>query len=161
MEHDYKFYLDKGISETNEGKFDEALHSLDKAIALNPDEAMPYFSMAIVFHHLGELEPAYENYTKAIELNHKMIDAYFNRAQVILADKEANNAKLKSAISDFDKAIELDPKFIDALYYKATVQKKLEDYKGAIETLDKVLAIEPKAIYSNALKKLILQKYLK
>ena len=74
MEHDYKFYLDKGISETNEGKFDEALHSLDKAIALNPDEAMPYFSMAIVFHHLGELEPAYENYTKAIELNHKMIE---------------------------------------------------------------------------------------
>ena len=90
-----------------------------------------------------------------------MIDAYFNRAQVILADKEADNDKLKSAISDFDKAIELDPKFIDALYYKATVQKKLEDYKGAIGTLDKVLAIEPKAVYSNALKKLILQKYLK
>ena len=78
-----------------------------------------------------------------------------------MANKEADNDKLKSAISDFDKAIELDPKFIDALYYKATVQKKLEDYKGAIETLDKVLAIEPKAVYSNALKKLILQKYLK
>ena len=144
MEHDYKFYLDKGISETNEGKFDEALHSLDKAIALNPDEAMPYFSMAIVFHHLGELEPAYENYTKAIELNHKMIDAYFNRAQVLLADKEAGNEKLKSAIADFDKAIELDPKFIDALYYKATVQKKLEDYKGAVETLDRVWRLNQK-----------------
>lgn len=161
MEHDYKFYLDKGISETNEGKFDEALHSLDKAIALNPNEAMPYFSIAIVFHHIGEYETAYENYTKVIELNHKMIDAYYNRAQALLADKDASNEKLKSAIADFDKAIELDPKFIDALYYKAVVQKKLENYKGAIETLDKVLAIEPKAVYSNALKKLILQKYLK
>ena len=78
-----------------------------------------------------------------------------------MADKDASNEKLKSAIADFDKAIELDPKFIDALYYKAVVQKKLGNYKGAIETLDKVLAIEPKAVYSNALKKLILQKYLK
>ena len=160
-DHDYKFYLDKGISETNEGKFDEAMHSLNRAIALNPDDAMPYFSLAIVFHNLNELEPAYENYTKAIELNHKMTDAYFNRAQVILADKEADNEKLKSALKDFDKAIELDPKFIDALYYKAVVQKKLENYKGAIETLDKVLAIDPQAVYSRALKKLILQKYLK
>ena len=110
---------------------------------------------------MGEFEAAYENYTKAIELDHKMVDAYFNRAQALLADQSADNEKLKSAISDFDKAIELDPKFIDALYYKAVVQKKLEDYKGAVETLDKVLAIEPRAVYSNALKKLILQKYLK
>ncbi len=161
MEHGYKFYLDKGISETNEGKFDEALHSLNQAAAINPGEAMPYFSMAIVFHHLGELESAYANYTKAIELNHKMIDAYFNRAQVLLADKEADEDKLKSAISDFDKALEFDSKFIDALYYKAVVLKKLEQYEEAIKTLDKVLAIDPKAVYSNALKKLILQKYLK
>ena len=91
----------------------------------------------------------------------KKTDAYFNRAQVILADKESDNEKLKSALKDFDKAIELDPKFIDALYYKAVVQKKLEDYKDAIETLDKVLAIDPQAVYSKALKKLILQKYLK
>ncbi len=145
-EHDYKFYLDKGISETNEGKFDEAMHSLNRAI---------------VFHNLNELEPAYENYTKAIELNHKMIDAYYNRAQVLLLDKNADNEKLKSALKDLDKAVELDPKFVDALYYKAVVQMKLEDYKGAVETLDKVLAIDPQAVYSRALKKLILQKYLK
>ena len=153
-EHDYKFYLDKGISETNEGKFDEAMHSLNRAIALNPDSAMPYFSLAIVFHNLNELEPAYE-------INHKMIDAYYNRAQVLLLDKNADNEKLKSALKDLDKAVELDPKFVDALYYKAVVQMKLEDYKGAVETLDKVLAIDPQAVYSRALKKLILQKYLK
>ena len=58
------------------------------------------------------------------------------------------------------KAVELDPKFIDALYYKAVVQKKLKDYEGAVETLDKALEIEPQAVYSKALKKLILQKYL-
>lgn len=160
-EHDYKFYLDKGISETNEGKFDEALHSLDRAIALNPDDAMPYFSMAIVFHNINELESAYENYTKAIKLNPKMIDAYYNRAQSMLADKDAGKEKLKEALDDLKKAIELDPKFIDALYYSAVVKKMLGEYESAIEDLDKVIALEPNAVYSKALKKLLQQKYLK
>ena len=90
-----------------------------------------------------------------------MIDAYYNRAQVLLLDKNADNEKLKSALKDLNKAVELDPKFVDALYYKAVVQMKLEDYKGAVATLDKVLSIDPQAVYSKALKKLILQKYLK
>lgn len=160
-EHDYKFYLDKGISETNEGKFDEALHSLNKAAALEPDNALTFFSLGIVFHQMNELESAYESYTRAIVLNPKMIDAYFNRAQTILADEDKNDEKLKEALDDLSEAVRLDPKFIDALYYKAVVQKKLEDYKGAVETLDKVLAVDPQAVYSKALKKLILQKYLK
>lgn len=89
-----------------------------------------------------------------------MTDAYYNRAQTILAFDNPDENELKQALKDLSKAVELDPKFIDALYYKAVVQKKLKDYEGAVETLDKALEIEPQAVYSKALKKLILQKYL-
>lgn len=155
---DYKYYLDNGIKETNEGKFDEALHSLSRAIGLKPDDALAYFSLAIVYHNMEELKAAYDNYSKAIELKPEMTDAYFNRAQVILAEKDDN--KLLQALEDLQKAIELDPKFVDALYYAAVVQKKLKDYNGALENLDKVIAIDPQSVYSRALKKLILQKYM-
>ena len=37
----------------------------------------------------------------------------------------------------------------------------LKDYKGAIEALDRSIELEPNAVYSKALKKLIEQKYLK
>jgi len=158
---DYKEYLEQGIKETNEGKFDEALHSLNNAIGLKNDEPIAYFSIAIVFHNMHEIKAAYENYTKAIVLDPKMCDAYYNRAQVLLMNKEADNDTLRQALEDFNSAIELDPKFIDALYYKAVVQKKLEDYKGAVETLEKVLSIDPQAVYSKALLILIKQKYLK
>ena len=158
---DYKDYLEQGIEETNKGKFDEALHSLNKAIAIKQDDPIAYFSLAIVFHNINEPKAAYENYTKAIVLNPKMCDAYYNRAQVLLTNKNASNDELKQALEDLESAIELDPKFIDALYYKAVVQKKLEDYKGAVETLEKVLEIDPQAIYSKALLILIKQKYLK
>lgn len=155
----YKFYLDKGINETNEGKFDEALHSLSRAVGLKPDDALCNFSLAIVYHNMNELKAAYDSYSKAIECKPDMVDAYFNRAQVLIAEKD--DSKLSEIIKDLDRAIELDEKFIDALYTKAVIQKKMEDYKGAVETLDKILRIDPTAVYSRALKKLILQKYIK
>lgn len=161
IDMDYKYFLDKGIQETNEGKFDEALHSLSRAVGLKPDSALAYFSLAIVYHNMNELAAAYDNYSRAIEHNSGMVDAYYNRAQSILQGENPSDVKLHMALKDLQKAVELDNKFIDALYYSAVVQKKLKDYKGALENLDKVLAIEPNAVYSKALKKLILQKYMK
>ena len=160
-DHGYKFYLDKGISETNEGKFDEALESLDKAIVLNPYMPLAYFSKGIVYHNLRKFEEAYENYTKALNHDSKMTDAYFNRAQALLVNDNLSGEDLRLALKDFDKAIELDDKFIDAYYYAAVVEKKLKNYSSALTYLDKAIEIDPNAIHSKALKKLLLQKYIK
>ena len=163
QEKDAKFYTNSGIEKTNQGDFISAIEDFDKSLELKPDWDLTYFSKAIVFHNLMRLEEAYENYSKAIELNPEMIDAYYNRAHVILADKEnhSDENELKKALSDLTKATELDKRFLDAYYYLAVVKMKLKDYKGAVQELDKVLLIEPEAINSRALKKLILQKYLK
>ena len=155
------YYTNSGIDKTNKGDFRGAVEDFDKSLELNPDWALTYFSKAIAFHNLMRLEDAYENYTKAIECDNKMTDAYFNRAQVMLLDKNAGEDILNKALADLEKSYELDDKFIDAFYYAAVVKMKLKDYKGAVELLDKVLEIEPEAIHSKALKKLILQKYLK
>lgn len=158
--HDYKYYTNLAITKTNEQKFDETLEALEKALELNPDYALAYFSKGIVYHNLNKLQAAYENYSEAIEKDKKMVDAYYNRAQALLAYEKPNENELKSALKDFEKAIELDEKFVDAYYYAAVVKKKLQDYKGAVKLLDKALEIEPDAVYSRALKKLILQKYM-
>lgn len=158
---DAKYYVDLGISETNKGNFKQAIEALDKATELKPDWDLPYFSKAVAFHNLMDLEEAYENYSKAIEINPKMTDAYFNLAQVILARKPISDADFKEALKSLEKAVELDEKFIDALYYIGVIKKNLKDYTGAIKALDKVIALEPNAVYSKALKKLIQQKYLK
>lgn len=159
-EQDYKFYLNEGIELTNQNKFEDAINSLNKAISLKPDNALSYFSKAIAYHNLGQLRAAYENYGKAILLDKKMIDAYFNRAQAILGLEDATEDELKEALSNLETATELDPKFIDAHYYSAVVKKKLGLYESAIVSLNKVLDMQPESPYSKALKKLILTKYL-
>lgn len=156
----YKYFLNLCIEDTNKGNFDSALKSVEKAIELNPQNALSYFSKAIIYHNLNQLRAAYENYEKAITLDEKMIDAYYNKAQTILGFDNPTEEELKEALSDLDKAVQLDEKFIDAHYYSAIIKKKLKDYQGAIESLNKVLDIEPQAPYSRALKKLIEQKYL-
>ncbi len=158
---DYKYYANLGISQTNCKNYSEALDSLNKSIELNPDYALAYFSKGIIFHMRNELQAAYENYTKAIEKNPEMTDAYYNRAQSILAFENPDDNELEKALIDLEKAVKLSPNFVDAHYYSAVVKKKLKDYKGALQSLDKALAIEPQGVYSKALKKLILQKYLK
>ena len=158
---DALFYTNSGIDKTNKGDFKGAIEDFDKSLELKPDWALTYFSKAIAFHNLRRLEDAYENYTRAVECDDKMIDAYYNRAHVMLLDNKSDEDVLKKALSDLEKSYELDNKFIDAMYYAAVVKMKLKDYNGAVEVLDKVLEIEPDAIHSRALKKLILNKYLK
>lgn len=160
-EKDYKFYINQGIELTNKGEFDEAIVSFDKAIELNNNAELAYFSKGIAYHNLNQLQAAYESYTKAIELNPKMIDAYFNRAQSILAFDAPDETELRNALSDLEKAIKLDGNFLDAYYYAAVVMKKLGQYQDAIKYLDMVIEKDSLAVYSKALKKLILQKYLK
>lgn len=158
--HDYKYYANLGVDETNKGNFDGAIAAFDKAIKLKPDWDFLYFSKAVAFHNKLELEAAFENYKKAVELNPKMIDAYYNLAQVILARKPVGNDDLKQALAYLENAVALDEKFADAYYYIGVIKKNLEDYEGAVEALDRVIEIQPDAVYSKALKKLILQKYL-
>lgn len=105
--HDYKYYANLGVDETNKGNFDSAIEALDKAIELKPDRDFLYFSKAVAFHNKMELEEAYENYKKALEINPKMIDAYYNLAQVILARKPAGNEDLKEALNNLEKPLNL------------------------------------------------------
>ena len=158
--NDFKYYLDNGIADFHGGKFKSALENLDKAIELNKNFAVSYFYRGAVYHSIENYNEAMLDYTKAISLDEKMTDAYYNRAKIILSRKDIDNPDIKKAISDLEKALELDDKFADALYAMAAAYKKLEDYHKALEYLERLLQISPEHVFGRALKKLILQKYI-
>lgn len=157
---DYKYYFNLGIQEANLGNTNEALIAYNKSIELKPDFAPTYMFIGILEFQKENYEKAREYYSKSIEIDPNMIDAYFNRAQIIFATKTENKEELNSALCDLQKAVELDNKFVDAFYSIAIIYKNLGLYQEAIKSLDKILEIDSQSINALALKKLLIKKYL-
>ena len=159
--NDYKYYLDNGIFDIQQGKFKQALENINKSIELKNDWEISYFYRAVAHQALENFDEAMLDYTKAIKLNEKMTDAYYNRAKIALSRKDINNPDIKTAVKDLEKALELDEKFLDAMYAIAAAHKKLGNYTKALEYLEKLIELEPEAVNARAFKKLLLQKYIK
>ncbi len=80
-------------------------------------------------------------FDKAIELDPKFADPYYNRASVNL-----KRNRFAEALPDFDKAIELDPAFANALFNRAIACEHLggkEDFGRALSDYDRLLALKP------------------
>jgi tetratricopeptide (TPR) repeat protein len=79
-----------------------------------------------------------QDYTKAIELNPKFADAYYNRGLL-----RFNNRRDDGAIRDFTKAIELKPRLTPAYSKRALARKNKGDYLGAIADLEQAIQLQP------------------
>ena len=157
--NDYKDYLDFAIYNFQCGKYIEAIEEINKSLKIKDNWDIPYFYRGASNQALENYDEAILDYTKAIELNEKMTDAYYNRAKILLSRKDIEDPDVFRAISDLEKALELDPNFIDALYAMAAAQKKMKNYQLALKYLDRLLVLQPDFIYARALKKLIISKY--
>ena len=158
--NDYKYYIDNGIFSLQNGKFDEALEFINKSIELKNDWEISYFYRGVTHQAMKNYDEAILDYTKALQINPNMADAYYNRAEIMLSRKDIENIDVNKIIPDLEKALELDDKFVNALFAMAAAYKKLGDYHKSLEYLEKLLQIEPDAIQAKALKKLLLQKYI-
>ncbi len=157
---DYKKYTDDGIELVYKGEFNKAIENFTKSIELKNDWEIPYFYRAVSYQALEEFDNAMIDYSKALSINDRMTDAYYNKAKIALSRKDIPNPDINKAIEDLNKALELDEKFVDALFAMAAAYKKLGDYHKSLEYLEKLLEIEPQAVHAKALKKLILTKYM-
>ncbi len=155
----YKYYLDNGIFDIQNGRFQNGIDNINKSLELKNDWEIPFFYRAVAYQALENYDEAILDYTKALQLNEKMTDAYYNRAKILLSRKDIKNPDINRAVSDLEKALEFDPNFVEALYAMAAAQKKLENYTEALMYLERLLKLEPEAVHARALKKLLLTKY--
>lgn len=101
--------------------------------------ATAYFDKAMKKAEAGNTKGAITDYTKAINMSPKFVEAYQNRgvAKVKLND-------LKGALADFNKTIELDDMNADAFTGRANVNYKLLNYRETIEDCTSSLGLNPK-----------------
>lgn len=130
----------KGDERYDAGDFDTAIEYYTKAIELNPEFSLAYFSRASAYSNLGWYEEAIIDYTRAIELSPEFAMLYGNRGAVY-----NELGRYEEALVDLNKAIELDPGYVNAYNNRGYTYYMLGDMKKARVDLKKAceMGFEP------------------
>ena len=109
--------------------------------------ATEHFNRGIQWLNEGEPDKAIPEFTKAIELDPKMADAYYQRG----AKTIEVGGDVDAAIRDLSKAIELDARQTDALATRGQAYEGRKEYDKAIADFSKYIALDPREQNGSAL----------
>jgi tetratricopeptide (TPR) repeat protein len=110
---------------------EEALIAYNKAIELDPTDAMTYNNRGYLYQTKKNYKGAITDYSEAIELDSKYISAYFNRGITEMADNNYDAAK-----KDFGICVQLDSNSGELRRMLGLTKISLKDKWGACNDLE-------------------------
>ncbi len=160
VETQVSIILDKAQDYRENKELDKALSECEAAVQINPNSAIAYNYLGIIYDEMGQLENAIKNYQKAIQLDPEYHDAWENMLDVETELEEAfqesiskrhlDNA-LELAYSDeFEKALAecetakpLMPSIAIAYNYLGMILQTIEQLQPAIDSYLKAIQLNP------------------
>jgi tetratricopeptide (TPR) repeat protein len=156
-----------------ENKIDEAIAAIQKALKEDPNDAVAYNALGVIYSQQGDLEKALQQFDKAISLKQPYFKAIYNKFNLLLGEGKLDEAikqledvvqkypdhadgyinlgvlagrkgEIDKAIGYFDKAIALDGKDFDAYFKKGQMLVLQKRYEEALTCFRKALEIEPR-----------------
>ncbi len=122
----------------NEGKYEEALASLDWCLKLAPDDSDTLTNRGAAYVELGRYDEALADFDRSLEI--KPDDAMtLNNRGVAYVKLE----RYDEALADFDRSLEIKPDDAMALSNRGGTYMKLERYDEALADIDRSLEIKP------------------
>ncbi|WP_404784081.1 tetratricopeptide repeat protein [Altericista sp. CCNU0014] len=166
------YWLQRGHALCDEGSFEEAIVSYDRALALRPEDAQAWFGRGNMAAALGCFEDAIASYDRVVELQPSDYQAWNNRGYSLhrleryeaaiasydnaIASKPDcypawNNrgyalyhlGRYEAAIAEFDRALDLNPSYPEAWNNRANALNALGRLEEAIASYDSAIALKP------------------
>ena len=119
------FHFLKGIELGLNGKYQEAIDELFKAVQEDPDHVVAHTSLGVAFHRVGEDDRAVSCYQAALQINPKQAEARYFLSNILYA-----HGNIREAMAEYSAAIGLVPELIDA-HQKPVPQDRLTDYTNS------------------------------
>lgn len=128
------------------GEFIQAIERIDKAIELDPHNAVFYHNRGMTKGTLGDNQGAISDLDKAIELDPQYTAALNNRGNV-----KYFLGCLTEAIADYNRAIQIDPQEAGAYINRGNAKKASDDVRGAIADCNRAIELDPQSFlaYNN------------
>jgi tetratricopeptide (TPR) repeat protein len=139
--------VEQGIEKGKQGDLDGALADFNRAIELDPKNALAYYNRAYSKKLKKDAAGAIADYTRAIELNPKFTEAYFDRGNL-----KGDSNDPDGAIADYNRAIELKPDYALAYYNRGVAKKRKGDAAGAEADLKSAAAANVVSLLDGKLK---------
>ncbi len=141
-------FFDRGIASLDLAEYEKATAYFDQAIERHPNYSGAYLERGYTYFKLNEKQKAFDDYTKAIEINdywdgRSLSTAYFERGYVAFDLVNTNNKveTMELAIQDFTKTIDLRPNYSAAYSNRALAYSGLERWTEAIADYTKALEV--------------------
>lgn len=142
-----------GILCGQQGRYEESLIWLRKALAVQPNSATFHNSVGNVYRHLGNVEQATHHYRYALKL-HPNSPATNNNLGILYHKQN----QLSEAEAYYRAAVTIKPDYADAYFNLSTVYTLQQKYEDAIANLRLALQYQPNHIQANThLAQLLLQ----
>jgi serine/threonine protein kinase len=115
--------VEQGNQLFNLQRYQEAIASYDKAIAIKPKDHEAWHNRGVALDRLKKYEEAITSYDKAIAIKPDYHEAWYNRG--VALDKLK---KYEEAIASYDKAIAIKPDYHEAWYNRGIILDDLQRY---------------------------------
>jgi tetratricopeptide (TPR) repeat protein len=128
-----------GVILYQQGRNNEAINYLQRAIALQPDKwPENYNNLAAVYSAVGRHVDAVRCLRRAVELNPEYTDGFHN-----LGMELARLSRFEESVVAFKRAVKLQPTFWEARCDLARALLELERKDEAVDILEEVVSQEP------------------
>lgn len=129
-----------GLIDLEQGRPENALEKINKAVAVYPEHAKFFESLAKTQVELGLDKEAQANARRAIEIDAQDPGAWTALGRAL--EKE-NSAEAQAV---WQKALSLDPDYVETLFCLGNFHRAKKDYPEAIQFYQQALAIAPKQV---------------
>jgi len=137
-------YLQRGRNYLIEKKYQDAIAQIQKALAINPQDAFGYVSLGEAYGALGDNKKAIEYFRKAMDIIPNYLEAYAALGYVYIS-----SGQQQEAVAVFQKATEINPKYAEGYRGLGYIYSRLGQYEPAIAQYQKALKIDPNNMYYN------------
>ena len=133
-----EYYIKKGDLAFKNKKYEKAIKSYNKAIALEKSDFFSFFKRGNTFSKIKNHEKAIDDYTTVLSLNAAYSEAYFKRS--IEFDKMGY---ISSAIEDMTEYIKKNPAAYEGYNLRCKYYCRTGEYEPVISDLNKMITISP------------------
>ena len=131
-------WRDRGNALQQVKRFDEAVLSYDRAVALNPRDVEAFNNRGNALQGLKRFDEALASYDRALALNPHQAETFYNRGITLHALR-----RLDEAVASYTRAVALKPDFAEAFSNRGYVLLELNRFDEALASCDRAITLKP------------------